>query len=244
MPQVPRTANDIILRAFYLIGEVSPNEVPTAAQAAEGLYSFNDLLDSFSAVGVMIPFIKKLNFTMTVGKDEYTISNIAGQNADIDFERIVELDYVNIIRENISYPCRVIKRSELLNNTRLVNLKTRPGFVILIRSDLDSTLKFYPVPAFPYEVNVRAKFMLDHVELFDRLDEVPPYYYRFMRYALARELLNIYPSANWSPQAEKDYEIMLKNVTAAADIDMAIFPDNILMSPFGDIAFDSFGIFS
>lgn len=242
MPQTSRTTNDIIVKAFYLIGEFSPDELPSDSQITEGLYYLNDLFDHFASLGIFIPFIKELTFNLQSGKDEYTISNIIP--ADVDFERIVELDYVNIIRERISYPVRVIKRSDIFNNTRLVDIKTRPGYVIFIRDDLFTKLKFYPVPEFPYECHVRAKFMLDHLELFDNLDEVPPYYFRFLRYALARELKDVYPSGNWSAQAENEYQVMLKNVTAATDIDMAIWPDNILMGSFGEFIYESFGTFA
>lgn len=242
MPQTPRTANDIIVKAFYLIGEFSPDETPSGSQITEGLYYFNDLFDHFSSLGIYIPFIKELTFNLQSGKDEYTISNAIP--ADVTAERIVELDYVNIIREKISYPVRIVKRSDVFNETRLFDLESRPGYVILMRDDLFSKLKFYPVPSFPYECHVRAKFMLDHVELFDNLEEIPPYYFRFLRYALARELKDVYPSANWSATAESAYQEMRKNLTAANDIDMSIWTDNILINRYGDFVYESFGIFA
>jgi len=242
MPQTPRTANDIIVKAFYLIGEFSPDETPSGSQITEGLYYLNDLFDHFSSLGIFIPFIRELVFNMVDGQDEYTISNVIP--ADIEAERIVELDYVNIIRDSISYPVRIVKRSDVLNNTRLFDLKSRPGYVMLMKDDLLTKLKFYPVPSFQYECHVRAKFMLDHVELYDNLDEVPPYYFRFLRYALARELKDVYPSANWSPTAEAAYQEMKENLKVANDVDMAIWTDNILMNKYGDFALESFGIFS
>lgn len=240
MPQTSRTTNDIIVRAFYLIGEFAPDETPSGSQITEGLYYLNDLFDSFSALGIYIPFIRELVFDLEIGKDEYTISNLVP--ADVNFERIVELDYVNIIRETVSYPVRIIKRADLLNSARVVNIKSRPGFVIFVRDDLVSKLKFYATPDFPFECHVRAKFMLDHLGLFDNLDEVPPYYFRFLRYALGRELLNVYPSSNWSAQAEGEYQIMLKNLTAATDINLTIYPDNLLMKRYGEFLYESFGV--
>lgn len=244
MPQQQRTANDIIVRAYYLIGELSPDEIPSGSQITEGLYYLNDLLDHFSSLGILIPFIRNLTFDMTVGKDKYTISNVPGQTSDITFNRIVELDYVNVIREKISYPVRVIKRSDLFDNTRLLTIQTRPGYVLLLRDDLETTLQFYPVPEFAYEANIRAKFMLDHLELFVGLEQVPPYCNRFLRYALARELTAVFPSSNWTQTNEESYQTMLSNLTAATDLDMAIFTDNILIDSFGEFIYDSFGVFT
>lgn len=240
MPQTLRTANDIIVKSFYLIGEISPDELPSGSQVTEALYYLNDLFDHFSSLGIFIPFVKDLTFNLQAGKDKYTISNV--DPADIVAERIVELDYVNVVRDNISYPVRIVRRSDVFNNTRLVNLTTRPGTVILERDNQVTTLQFYPVPDFTYECNVRAKFMLDHLELFDDIEEIPPYYFRFLRYALGRELLNVYPSANWSDRAEAEYQAMYRNITAANDLDMSIFPSNILMSKYGGSIYESFGV--
>jgi hypothetical protein len=241
MPQTPRTANDIIVRAFYLIGEFSPNRLPDATDMQEGLYCLNDLFDHFASLGIYIPYIKELTFNLITNQENYTLSNIIP--ADVDSERIVELEFVNVAidGQEISYPVRIINRSSLLNNTRFTALQTRPGFVILERQDLYSQLTFYPKPDQPYVCTVRAKFMLDKLELFDNLEEVPPYYFRFLRYALARELLNIYPSANWSKMSEETYQSMVANLKAATDMNLAIYPDNLLMNQYGDIGYNIFG---
>ncbi len=242
MPQPDRTANDIIIRSYYLMGELSPDELPDAAQIAEGLYYLNDLLDFFSSAGIFIPFITELNFNLVANQDKYIFSN--NVPADVVADQIVEIDYCNVLRDNISYPVRVISRSELFNSTRLVNIKTRPGLVILNRQELFSEIQFYPTPTFNYECNLRVKSYLDSLELQDVINEVPRYFYRFLRYALARELTAVYPSGNWTPKMEKEYEFMYQQLTAASDLDMTIYPDNILMDPFGELTYEAFGIFS
>lgn len=242
MPQNPRTTNDIIMRSYYLMGELSPDELPTASQISEGLYYLNDLLDFFSSSGIFIPFVTELKFNLVANQDKYTISN--NVPADVVADQIVEIDYCNVIRDNISYPVRLISRSELFNNTRLVNIKTRPGLVILNRQELFSEIQFYPTPVFPYECNLRIKSYLDSLELLDVLNEIPRFYYRFLRYALARELSSVFPSSSWTPKLEKEYEFMYQQVVAATDIDMTIYPDNILMDPFGELTYEAFGIFS
>ena len=243
MPQTNRTVNDIIVQAFLLIGELAPDALPTDTQVKNALYYLNDMFDNFSTLGVYIPFINQLQFTMTAGKDIYSISNVI-TNPDVTGERIVELDFVNLIRNNLSYYCRPIKRAELFYNSRLTNLQSRPGYVVLERRNLQSNLQFYPIPDFPYEVVVRGKFMLDHLELFDQLDEIPPHYFRFLRYALGRELVAVYPSANWTERLEKDYDEMFKNIKAAPDINMTIKQDGLLVRNYGDLIFESFGIFT
>lgn len=240
MPQTPRTTNDIIVRALNLIGELSPDEIPSGSQVTEGLYYLNDLFDYLSSAGIYIPFVRQLTFTMTVGKSDYSFSN--NFPADIFSERIVEVDYVTVQRDSSSFPVRIVKRADLLNNFYVTNAQGIPGIVIFERSDQFSNLKFQPAPDFNYECHVRAKFMLDHLELYDNLDEVPPYYFRFLRYALAKELISVYPSSNWTPQAQQEYDTMFKRLTAANDVDLTINTDGALMNPYGVWSLRDFGI--
>lgn len=231
MPQTPRTTNDVIVRALNLIGELSPDEVPSGSQVTEGLYYLNDLFDFYSSAGIYIPFVKQLDFTMTAGKGDYSISN--NYPADINGERIIELDYVTVQRDTSIFPVRIIKRANLFNNFYISNAQGLPGIVIFERSDQFSNLKFYPAPDFSYDCHIRAKFMLDHLELYDSLEEVPPYYFRFLRYALAKELISVYPSANWTQQAQQEYDTMLSRLTAANDMDLTINTDGALMNQYG-----------
>lgn len=219
MPQTSRTANDIIVKAFYLIG-LSPDEIPEGGPVQEALYYLNDLLDYFSSLGILIPFIKEISFPLVTGKDKYTVSNVIP--ADVNEERIVELDFVNLIRDSISYPVRPVKRGDIFNVSRNINTKTLPDRVLLIRDNQQSTLQFYPVPSFDYECIVRGKFMLDHLELYDTIEELPPYMFRFLRYAIGREMLGVIKSASWSERQESDYQLMFKNITATSDINMDI----------------------
>lgn len=226
MPQINRTTNDLIVNALQLIGEISPDEIPSSAVVAKCLYLLNDLLDYFSVKGILIPFINELTFNITAGKSDYTISNAT--SADVIGERIVELDYVTLVSNASAYPCRIINRSQLYNISRSTQITGRPIQVILDRQPLFTKLRFYPSPDMTYECQVRGKFMLDSLELFDNLDEIPRYMFRFLRYALARELLSEFPSANWSPINENEYADMFASLKATSDISMAIFADNTL----------------
>jgi hypothetical protein len=232
MPQTPRTTNDVIIQSMRLIGELTPNEIPSADQLNQGLYCLNDLLDSLSTAGIYIPFVRELSFNLIPNQSDYTVST-AIANPDVEFEQIVEVDLCNIIYLTTSYPLRVISLPERYLSMTQTNLTVRPQTVTLIRSNLYSLLRFYPIPDKQYECQIRGKFMLDELELFDNLEEVPRSYYSFLRYALAREFLNIYPSANWSAQAEDKYKSMYQTMLPANDIDVAIRPDGLLMTRYG-----------
>ncbi len=75
MGQTPITVNDIIVNAFNLIGEISPNEPIGGDQMSRGLSLLNDLIASFSTAGVYIPFITDITWLLTPGQGSYKVSD-------------------------------------------------------------------------------------------------------------------------------------------------------------------------
>lgn len=239
--QSPITINDIIINAYNLIGEISPSEPIKADQMSRGLFLLNDLVASFSNAGVYIPFITKLEWILTPGQAEYRVSDIITTSPDIQNNRIVSLEYVQVIQTTTSFPIKIIPRAEIFNNYFQVQLSTRPSYVYLDRQNLYDTIIFYPIPDYAYDAIARCKLILNQFEINQQLDNVPNYYYRFLRYALARELISYYPSSNWNEQAESEYSRMLKAVTTSNDFDMTIVQDVILMHPYGRFISNNFG---
>lgn len=227
MAQANRTVNDLINEAYYLIGEVSPDTIPTASMVERGLQVLNETLDSF--LGVLIPYIKTIDITLTPNKATYSVSNVIP--ADFDFNRIVELDFVTLNYLNTNYPIRIVDRAVILNQIRYPTAYTRPYYIYLDNLDLQSNLVFYPSPDLAYNISIRAKFMMNNFELYKVITEVPPKYFKFLKYSLARELRSYYPSSNWPETSEDTYQKMLKNAKSGSEINMLINPDPILMTP-------------
>lgn len=242
MPQTRRTAQYLITNAYYLIGVLSPDEIPTSTLITRGLDRLNDLLDYFAVNGPCIPYTGKIEFNLVEGQDEYSISNILN-NADIDHERIVDLEFVNVSRSSLSYPVRVISRADLYNVIRLQNLQTRPTSCLLIRENLQSVLKFYPVPDFEYGCTVQAKFMFDKLDLSQQINEIPVFMQRYLIYELAKELANYYPSSTFTDDARAELKKMQGALKASADIDISIMADNTLMTKYRNGAGAYFGSF-
>lgn len=246
MAQDPRTVNDIINNAFYLLGEVTPDTIPTASMINRGLFVLNTMLDSFSGEGVFIPSIKEIIVTLNPNQATYVISNIVP--ADFDFNRIVELDFVIIEQQNIDYPIRIVDRAVVLNNIRYPTLVGMPDKVYLDRLELQSNLTFYPTPSLAFTCKIRAKFMLDSLSLFDVITEVPPYFFQFLIYGVARQLSAYYPSSSWKTSSfafsvqEEEYQTMLQRLKGSAEVNLLIDPDYILLSPFRHGYYDRFGI--
>lgn len=229
MTQVVRTTNDIIINSLYLLGELGVGEQPDAFMLSSGLDLVNELLDKFSSDSIYIPFLKTLNFTMVPGQATYTISDLV--SADINSDRIVDLSFANYTVQTIVYPLRIINKATYNNVVRLNNLNARPGFVFLNKQDTTSSITFYPAPDQPYPCAVQVKSMIDKLDAQEDISELPPYYYGFLKYALARKFLAYYPSGNWPQQNEDEYQDYYNNLKNANETDLTIRPSVILDAP-------------
>lgn len=213
------TVNDLIIRAFSTIGIYAPYKIVDGTDKLTALYHLNELLDYYQFSGLYIPFYSEFFFPMTVGKDEYVISNQVG--ADVAHNPIIELNFVNIRYLDVLYPVSILSYDEIDRNVRNPEILSRPRNIVLQKGVDTSKVIFYNKPDFPYECRIRAKTFLSDVQLQDHLTEIPGYYHRFLRYALARELKDIYKSENWGEAEEQKYQTILTEIKNAADFPLS-----------------------
>ncbi len=334
MPQVTRTTNDVIVNALFLLGELGVGETPDGFMLTTGLELINELLDKFAADSIYIPFLTTMDFNFIVGKDTYSISDIAP--SDIRQDRIVDLSFANyfvpangttagslpvsleftsdlatdlltlattsafptntpvtlstngnlpaplipgvtywVINVSLTqlrlatssanalsgifidftgvmngvsfitasvfpvnptlgtlcYPLRIINKAGYWNIVRQTNLLSRPGFIFLNKQANESLITVYPVPDQPYACKIQAKVMINDVSNMETLIELPPNYYGFLKYALARKFLAYYPSGNWPQQNEDEYQDYYNTFKNCNETDLTLRPSVVLTAP-------------
>lgn len=69
------TAKDLITRAMRAIQALGSGEVPSAAEANDGLVALNALLDSWSNDGLTSYLVLERSFSLTVGTSSYSIGS-------------------------------------------------------------------------------------------------------------------------------------------------------------------------
>lgn len=232
MSQVTRTTNELIINSLYLLGELGVGETPDAFMLSTGLELINELLDKFSADSIYIPYLTDIEFTMVEGQATYSISDIL-LGTDITEDRVVDLSFANYTVQTIVYPIRIINKATYYGVVRLTppQLQARPGFVFLDKQALESFITFYPAPDQPYPCSLKAKVMINKLVAHDDLNELPPFYYGFLKYALARKFKEYYPSGNWSQSAEDEYQDYYNILKNANETDLTIRPSVILDAP-------------
>lgn len=235
MAQIVRTTNDAIVKSLYLLGELGVGETPDAFMLSTGLELINELLDKFSSDGIYIPYLTSINFTMEVGKSSYSVSDMI-IGSDIHADRIIDLSFANYIvptsgDTQLIYPMRIISKAQYYGVIRQTNLLTRPGFILLDKQPQESFLIVYPYPDQPYPCSVQVKSMLNSLGNQDTLGELPPNYYGFLKYALARKFRAYYPSNNWPETNEQEYNDYYETFKNTNETDLTIRPSVVLTAP-------------
>lgn len=233
MTQVTRTTNELIINALYLTGELGVGETPDSFMLSSGLELINELIDKFAADSIYIPFLKELSFDMVSDQASYTISDMVP--ADVTSNRIVDLSFANYTvpsaGQGIIYPLQIINKAQYYGVTRLLPLNTRPGFIFLDKQATESIVTLYPAPDQPYPCLLGVKVMIEKLVANEDLTELPPFYYGFMKYCLARKFLAYYPSANWSETSEQEYQDYYNIIKNANETDITVRPSAILSRP-------------
>lgn len=132
---------------------------------------------------------------------------------------------------SLVYPLRIINKATYWNVVRQTNLLSRPGFIFLNKQAYESFITVYPVPDQPYPFSIQVKCMINELSNQDTLGELPPNYYGFLKYALARKFLSYYPSGNWPQQNEDEYQDYYQALKNANETDLTIRPSVILTAP-------------
>ena len=233
MSQVVRTVNELIINSLYLLGELGVGETPDSFMLSTGLDLTNELLDKFDSDSIYVPYLTTVQFNMVAGQRTYTLSDMVP--ADVITNRVVDLSFANYTvpsaGQGIIYPLQIINKAQYYGVTRLTPLNTRPGFIFLDKQANESIITLYPSPDQPYPCELQVKSMLNKVVANQTLGELPPFYYGFLKYCLARKFLAYYPSGNWPETNEKEWEDYFNIIKNANETDLTIRPSAILSRP-------------
>jgi hypothetical protein len=138
---------------------------------------------------------------------------------------------LNTSETALVYPLRIINKATYWGVVRQTNLLARPGFIFLNKQPTESFVTVYPVPDQPYPFKLQMKLMLNSLGPQEDLTELPPNYYGFLKYALARKFLAYYPSGNWPQTNEDEYMDYYNTFKNANETDLTIRPSVTLTAP-------------
>ncbi len=184
-------ASDLITRAMKALKAIGSNEVPTAAEANDGLTALNALLDSLSLDDLNSYVIQEQSFPLVVAQSSYTIGS--GGNINVPRPQSITQAYIQDTNKNNF-------RLEIIPRDKWNQIGNRGP---TITSQIPNTL-FYD-PQFPLGViNIFPTPLLTYTCFFDTTLAqttfptlatalaMPPGYERMYVYNLAVEMANMF----------------------------------------------------
>jgi len=198
-----RSVNTLIDRAYRLINIKSDDRNLTGDQTTEGLDCLNVLIDQLSGVGLFIPSFTIHDFSLVIDQRDYAFS------VATDGFTITSLSHVSIIENGTLYPVDILSDS-LYYERNYHATSGRPSMCFLTKYPEESKLTFYQSPNKAYSCSIKGKFKISDQELNTDLEDIPPYMFFYLEYALGRMLNTRYPSSSWSAMSE-DYYKQAKN---------------------------------
>ena len=221
MTQVTRLTNDLVIRAAKLINIFEVDNFIDTPKMTDGIESLNIVLDSFQSGGIELPFREIISFDMAIGVGDYNFG-YSSSEVITNSKTLTQLNNVQIqFDTQAKFDVRIVNVQQYNYEILTEVGNTIPEICYLQRTPEFSTVKFYPFPDKSFTCRVNGKFAIEHVQKNQHLDSLPPYAYKFLSYAVARELSSIYPSSSWDVKREKEYETMLEHFRASNDIDLS-----------------------
>jgi hypothetical protein len=135
------------------------------------------------------------------------------------------------VNASLVYPMRIINKATYWNVVRQTNLLARPGFIFLDKQAQESFITVYPVPDQPYACKIQVKSMINFLSNQQSIGELPPNYYGFLKYALARKFLAYFPSGNWPKANEDEYNDYYETFKNCNETDLTIRPSVTMTAP-------------
>lgn len=181
------TAQNLIKRAYKILGDVDWQEPLDSSQATDGLEALNTMLDAFSTEGLMIYQIRQEQQTWPAN----TTSRTIGPSGDFASHRPLKIEEGTYFQDSnsIAYPVEIARSRSTYDNIYDKTVQSSyPRLIYLDTSVSEATIYVYPVP------NQSLTLFLNTwqpLTVFDTLTEtfvLPPGYRRMIAFNLAREL--------------------------------------------------------
>lgn len=228
MSQQQRNVGELIRAAFILIGEYEEGDTLNKEDYDRGFSIINLIVESLNTAKITVPYLKTVPFTLEANKRDYLVSSYTGLNPDILQNPLVGLEYCNIRKDDLVWPCLLITQTQIRQSFYNPSLRMRPNFVLVHTEQLSSTLTFFPTPDQEYNCEIRGKFQIGAFDRFTDIDTIPLSGQNFLIYALARELIAYYPSGNWAQTTEDRYQELKEGFKNVVDIDYMVQTSGML----------------
>lgn len=184
-----QTVKEFVQDAYQLISANSPTVPLHGNDMKMGVRFMNELLKSYSSSSLLLTIAKKVQFSLPIGQQFVTFGDPTYvPTPDVTEGRLSNLERAWLSLDGVDYPLIDESRGVFFGSYKFEPQLGLPRFVI-VTNDLNlTTIQFYPAASQVYDVFIYGKFELSYIPEEGTMASLPLYYYRFLKFALAREL--------------------------------------------------------
>lgn len=184
-----QTVKGFVRDSYQLVSASSPTVPLHGDDMSKGIQFLNELLQSYSATGLMTTIAKHITFPLAIGQQEVTFGAPDYiPTPDVTVGRLSNLQNAWLVLDGVTYPLIDESRNTFFASYKYDPQLGLPRFVIITNETDLTRMRFYPAASQVYEVNIYGKFQLPVLGENDTMAILPAYYIRYLRFALAKDL--------------------------------------------------------
>lgn len=215
---------DFVQDAYQLISASSPTVPLQGNDLQKGIQILNELIKSYSSSSLRLTIAKKITFNVNIGQQFVTFGDPTYTPTPNVIEgRLSNLENAWLNLDGVDYPLIDESRNVFFGSYKYEPQQGLPRFII-ITNDLNlTTMQLYPSPSQVYTLFVYGKFEMPYLTSNDTMQGLPLYYYRFLKFALGRDLA-FYKgrSAAWDQKLEAMYQELVDEMESVSTMNLVI----------------------
>jgi hypothetical protein len=224
MPQVSQSVRGFVEDAYQLISANSPTVPLHGNDMSKGIQYLNELLASYSANGLMLTVAKTVEIDINIGDGFITFGNPGfTPTPDVTEGRLANIENAYVRLDGVDYDLIIESTNEFKSSYKYAPLLGLPRYLMLYPETNLTTVQLFPAPSQFYQLFVYGKFQLNTVTSNDTMQDLPTYYIRYLRFALAKDLSRYKGrSQAWTQDLEADYRDAKMDMEAASSTNLDI----------------------
>lgn len=221
------TVKHFITQTYRLINPSNPTVPLHGNDLQQGIEILNELMDSYSATGLMMTIAKEVNIPLMIGEGIIVVGpSTFVPLPQISLGRLANIEEAWLELSGVTYPLIPKSRDEFNASFKYNPLKGLPRFIITYPDTEVVRLRIYPAPSEFFRFFLRAKFQLPQVASTDTMSALPGYYIRYLKFATARDLALYKGRADaWTDKLEMTYKEAKDIMEAASEVNLSITGD-------------------
>jgi hypothetical protein len=221
-----QTVKEFVQDSYKLVSANSPTVPLHGSDMRQGIQFMNELLQSFSASGLLITVAKKVQYTLSIGQQEVTFgaaNPLDPLSPNVQEGRLANMQNAWLDLEGVTYPLVDESRNVFFDSYKYDPQVGLPRFAIITNETNLTRMRVYPAASQEYTLYVYGKFELSELGQNDLMVTLPYYYTRFLRFALGKDLA-FYKgrSSAWDEKLEDTLKTAKQNMESVSTINLAI----------------------